>query len=81
MSVMKCSSAMEVDTVRSEHQDEEEYVLLDLGSVSSQLHIPPKAPYVLSVSFFRFKFLFFHFRYLIFQNANCLYCHFTIELS
>lgn len=39
---------MEVDTVRSDHQDEEEYVLLDLGSVFLQLHIPPNAPYVLS---------------------------------
>lgn len=47
--------------MRSDHQDEEEYVLLDLGSVFLQLHIPPNAPYVLSVSFFRFKFLFFSF--------------------
>ncbi|XP_062008660.1 uncharacterized protein LOC133725419 [Rosa rugosa] len=39
---------MEVDTDRSEHQYEEEYVLLDLGSVSSQLQIPANAPYVLS---------------------------------
>ncbi|KAL4580297.1 hypothetical protein LXL04_016485 [Taraxacum kok-saghyz] len=28
--------------------EEEEYVLLDLDSVSGQLHIPPNAPYVLS---------------------------------
>lgn len=34
--------------MRSDHQDEEEYVLLDLGSVFLQLHIPPNAPYVLS---------------------------------
>lgn len=42
---------MEGDTVRSEHQEEEEeeYVLLDLDSVYSQLQIPPNAPYVLSV--------------------------------
>ncbi|XP_062024907.1 uncharacterized protein LOC133740991 isoform X2 [Rosa rugosa] len=41
---------MEGDTVRSEHQaeEEEEYVLLDLDSVYSQLQIPPNAPYVLS---------------------------------
>lgn len=39
---------MESDTVPSEHQ-EEEYVLLDLDSVYSQLQIPPNAPYVLSV--------------------------------
>ncbi|KAK9938167.1 hypothetical protein M0R45_014922 [Rubus argutus] len=38
---------MESDTVPSEHQ-EEEYVLLDLDSVYTQLQIPPNAPYVLS---------------------------------
>ncbi|XP_050374298.1 uncharacterized protein LOC126791845 isoform X1 [Argentina anserina] len=39
---------MEVDTLKSEHQEEEEYVLLDLDSVYSQLEIRPNAPYVLS---------------------------------
>lgn len=29
--------------------EEDEYVVLDLDSVSAQVHIPPNAPYVLSV--------------------------------
>lgn len=32
-----------------EEEEEEEYVVLDLDSVSGQLHIPPNAPYVISV--------------------------------
>ncbi|XP_004297589.1 PREDICTED: general transcription factor 3C polypeptide 6-like isoform X2 [Fragaria vesca subsp. vesca] len=39
---------MEVDSVSNELQHEEEYVLLDLDSVSSQFEIPENAPYVLS---------------------------------
>ncbi|KAL3625716.1 hypothetical protein CASFOL_030245 [Castilleja foliolosa] len=31
-------------------EEEEDYVLLDLDSISNQIHIPPNAPYVLSVS-------------------------------
>lgn len=37
----------------SVHEDEEEYVLLDLDAVSGQLDIPPNAPYVLSVPFLK----------------------------
>lgn len=34
------------DQVESE---EDEYVILDLDAVSEQIHIPPNAPYILSV--------------------------------
>lgn len=34
--------------VQRDHQDEEEFVLLDLSSVSGELDIPANAPYVLS---------------------------------
>lgn len=34
-----------------EDEEEEEYVLLDLNSISAHIHIPPNAPYVLSVLF------------------------------
>lgn len=36
-------------------REEEEFVLLDLDSVSGQLHIPPNAPYVLSVCTLDYK--------------------------
>ncbi|XP_062117492.1 uncharacterized protein LOC133831270 [Humulus lupulus] len=39
---------MEGNSVNHENDIEEEYVLLDLDSVSGQLDIPPNAPYVLS---------------------------------
>ncbi|XP_030492680.2 uncharacterized protein LOC115708805 isoform X1 [Cannabis sativa] len=39
---------MEGNSVNHENDNEEEYVLLDLDSVSGQLDIPPDAPYVLS---------------------------------
>lgn len=42
---------MEENSVKPDHEDEEEYVLLDLDAVSGQLDIPPNAPYVLSVRF------------------------------
>lgn len=32
-------------------EEEAEYVLLDLDGISSEVHIPPNAPYVLSVRF------------------------------
>lgn len=40
---------MEVNSVQHDRQDEEEFVLLDLSSVSGELVIPANAPYVLSV--------------------------------
>ncbi|XP_040990066.1 general transcription factor 3C polypeptide 6 isoform X2 [Juglans microcarpa x Juglans regia] len=39
---------MEVSSVQHHQGDEEEFVLLDLNSVSGQLDIPSNAPYVLS---------------------------------
>ncbi|XP_030932204.1 general transcription factor 3C polypeptide 6 isoform X1 [Quercus lobata] len=39
---------MEVNSVQRHRQDEEEFVLLDLSSVSGELDIPANAPYVLS---------------------------------
>ncbi|KAB1217237.1 hypothetical protein CJ030_MR4G021084 [Morella rubra] len=39
---------METNPGQHDHEDEEEFVLLDLNSVSGQLDIPPNAPYVLS---------------------------------
>ncbi|PON56109.1 TFIIIC transcription factor [Parasponia andersonii] len=39
---------MEANSVTHEDDNEEEYVLLDLDSVSGQLDIPPNAPYALS---------------------------------
>jgi hypothetical protein len=35
--------------VQQDHEDEEEFVLLDLNCLSGILDIPPNAPYVLSV--------------------------------
>lgn len=43
---------MEANSANQVKEDEDEYVLLDLDSVSGQLDIPPNAPYVLSVRFF-----------------------------
>ncbi|KAG6634467.1 hypothetical protein I3843_12G119500 [Carya illinoinensis] len=40
---------MEVSSVQHHQGDEEEFVLLDLNSVSGQLDIPSNAPYVLSI--------------------------------
>ena len=40
---------MEVNSVQRDRQDEEEFVLLDLSSVSGELDIPANAPYALSV--------------------------------
>lgn len=37
-----------MNLVQRDHQDEEEFVLLDLSSVSGELDIPANAPYVLS---------------------------------
>ncbi|EXB76305.1 hypothetical protein L484_025663 [Morus notabilis] len=39
---------MEANSANQVKEDEDEYVLLDLDSVSGQLDIPPNAPYVLS---------------------------------
>ncbi|KAK7809627.1 hypothetical protein CFP56_018336, partial [Quercus suber] len=39
---------MEVNSVQRDRQDEEEFVLLDLSSVSGEIDIPANAPYVLS---------------------------------
>nr|POE53731.1 hypothetical protein CFP56_23271 [Quercus suber] len=39
---------MEVNSVQRYRQDEEEFVLLDLSSVSGEFDIPANAPYVLS---------------------------------
>ncbi|XP_042992547.1 uncharacterized protein LOC122318886 isoform X1 [Carya illinoinensis] len=39
---------MEVSSVQHHQGDEEEFVLLDINSVSGQLDIPSNAPYVLS---------------------------------
>ena len=38
-----------MNSVQRDRQDEEEFVLLDLSSVSGELDIPANAPYVLSV--------------------------------
>ena len=38
-----------MNSVQRDCQDEEEFVLLDLSSVSGELDIPANAPYVLSV--------------------------------
>lgn len=35
---------------KEQEVEEEEYVLIDLDAVLDQVHIPPNAPYVLSVS-------------------------------
>ncbi|XP_042992551.1 uncharacterized protein LOC122318886 isoform X2 [Carya illinoinensis] len=40
---------MEVSSVQHHQGDEEEFVLLDINSVSGQLDIPSNAPYVLSI--------------------------------
>nr|XP_023898152.1 uncharacterized protein LOC112010032 isoform X2 [Quercus suber] len=40
---------MEVNSVQRYRQDEEEFVLLDLSSVSGEFDIPANAPYVLSI--------------------------------
>lgn len=40
---------MEQNSQQHDHELEEEYVLMDLDSVSDQISIPPNAPYVLSV--------------------------------
>ncbi|GLT66541.1 hypothetical protein SLA2020_389000 [Shorea laevis] len=39
---------MEVNSVQQDHEDEEEFVYLDLNCLSGALDIPPNAPYVLS---------------------------------
>ncbi|XP_059441406.1 uncharacterized protein LOC132173812 [Corylus avellana] len=39
---------MEVNSVQQDHEDEEEFVLLDLNCLAGILDIPPNAPYVLS---------------------------------
>ncbi|KAL5571475.1 hypothetical protein UlMin_021072 [Ulmus minor] len=39
---------MEANSEHRDHDDEEEFVLLDLNVVFGQLEIPPNAPYVLS---------------------------------
>lgn len=38
-----------MNSVQCDRLDEEEFVLLDLSSVSGELDIPANAPYVLSV--------------------------------
>ena len=39
------------DDKREEEVEEEEYVLINLDAVTDLVHIPPNAPYVLSVIF------------------------------
>ncbi|KAF7836739.1 general transcription factor 3C polypeptide 6-like isoform X1 [Senna tora] len=39
---------MEANVMPNDHKDQEEYILLDLDSVSGQLDIPPSAKYVLT---------------------------------
>ncbi|XP_028807523.1 general transcription factor 3C polypeptide 6-like isoform X2 [Neltuma alba] len=39
---------MDTNVSSHDHQDQEEYVLLDLDSVSGSLDIPPNAKYVLT---------------------------------
>ena len=43
---------MEANSEHHDHDDEEEFVLLDLNIVFPQLEIPPNALYVLSVCFY-----------------------------
>lgn len=42
---------MEIDQSNIDHNQEEEYVLLDLDAVCGQVDIPPDEPYVLSVCY------------------------------
>lgn len=64
-----------------EEEDEEEYVLLDLNSISAHIHIPPNAPYVLSVLFLTshlifirfFSFSFAQYKYH-YSKASIVFC-------
>lgn len=49
----KKSSSREIEEPERKglEENEEEYVLLDLESISNHIGIPPNAPYVLSVIF------------------------------
>lgn len=38
-----------MNSAQQDHEDEEEFVYLDLNCLSGALDIPPNAPYVLSV--------------------------------
>lgn len=40
---------MEAEAMQHGDEEEEEFVLLDLGVLSDKFDIPPNAPYVLSV--------------------------------
>lgn len=42
---------MDANVTSRDHQDQEEYVLLDLDSVSEIVDIPPNAKYVLTVCY------------------------------
>lgn len=51
---------MDANVTSRDHQDQEEYVLLDLDSVSESFDIPPNAKYVLTVCYLTyFLFIFF----------------------
>jgi len=41
---------MEANSASYEHEDQDEYVLLDLDSVSNLINLPANAKYVLTVS-------------------------------
>lgn len=64
---------MEASVTPHDHNDQEEYLLLDLDSVSGQLDIPPNAKYVLTVSCLTCELCFFFIIVIIFMSGKLLF--------